>query len=605
MERTPRRRKRSSTKQYPAPPSEAANGEHESSHAKVVELVAAGSRVLDVGCASGALAARLAARGNRVWGVDINAAALAEARPHCVETCAADLESVELAELFPGLRFDVVVFADVLEHIKEPWRLLESARAVLEEGGSVVASLPNFSHAAVRLAVFSGTMPYATLGILDDTHLRFFTREGVEALFEESGFRLQHIERTLVPFGTASDLVPDVALMRVPEELERRAREDAESDTLQFVVRAIPLPGPWDMTALRSRLHDVQARAELQAVGLRRVEDELARATEQLNGGDGAGGLRAALAEKERALEDASRRASAAESAAATAAQHAASRIQALAASTGAVRAGAVELELELRIQRERVAAAEADRDAALAREQRLAEALGAANARAARAERAASESAAQAERAASESAAQAERAASESAARAERAASELQEQLRAAQGAALDARERFDAAIAQAGRERAAHALERVRINDALTAQLAAQRDEADAALARLREAHASEIAAERGWFENALRERGAALAEREAELKRIRRAIPNAGDRALEGAVIDLRRHVARTEAELWAVRAQLGTLRAEARREALVRIALEHDLAGAGDEGAEFWREPPNASRRELSR
>ena len=605
MERTPRRRKRSSTKQYPAPPSEAANGEHESSHAKVVELVAAGSRVLDVGCASGALAARLAARGNRVWGVDINAAALAEARPHCVETCAADLESVELAELFPGLRFDVVVFADVLEHIKEPWRLLESARAVLEEGGSVVASLPNFSHAAVRLAVFSGTMPYATLGILDDTHLRFFTREGVEALFEESGFRLQHIERTLVPFGTASDLVPDVALMRVPEELERRAREDAESDTLQFVVRAIPLPGPWDMTALRSRLHDVQARAELQAVGLRRVEDELARATEQLNGGDGAGGLRAALAEKERALEDASRRASAAESAAATAAQHAASRIQALAASTGAVRAGAVELELELRIQRERVAAAEADRDAALAREQRLAEALGAANARAARAERAASESAAQAERAASESAA-----------RAERAASELQEQLRAAQGAALDARERFDAAIAQAGRERAAHALERVRINDALTAQLAAQRDEADAALARLREAHASEIAAlreahaadraaERGWFENALRERGAALAEREAELKRIRRAIPNAGDRALEGAVIDLRRHVARTEAELWAVRAQLGTLRAEARREALVRIALEHDLAGAGDEGAEFWREPPNASRRELSR
>ena len=567
MEPEPRGRKRSSTKQYPAPPSAGANGEHESSHAKVCELVPPGSRVLDVGCANGALAARLAARGDRVWGADINPAALAEARAHCVQTRAADLDSVELAELFPGQRFDVVVFADVLEHLKEPWRLLESARAVLDDGGSVVVSLPNFAHAAVRLAVFSGTMPYRTLGILDDTHLRFFTREGVEALLEESGFRAQRVERTVVPFGAASDLVLDVSLLRLPDELARRAREDPESETLQFVVRAVPLPGAWDMAALRSRLHDVQARAELQAVGLRNAELELAHA----------------LAEKERAVEDARYRAIAAETAAADAAQHAASQIGALAESAETARAGAAQLDHELRTLRETVADAEAERDAAVAREQRLAEALDAANARAGEAERA---------------------------------ASELEERLRDAQGAALDARERLDEAIAHAARERAAHALERVRFNDVMTAEIAALRDEAATELARERDAYAAEIAglrdaqaaeraAERAWFDNALRKRETLLAEREAQLERIRSAIPHAGDRALEVAVTELRQQLVQTEAGLWATRAQLDALRAHARREALVRLALEHDLAGGSAEGAEFWREPPEEPAREFSR
>ena len=74
--------------------------------------------------------------------------------------------------------------------------------------------------------------------------MRFFTREGVEALLEESGFRAQHIERTVAPLATPSDLVPDVSLLRLPDELRRRVSEDAESETLQFVVRAVPLPGP-------------------------------------------------------------------------------------------------------------------------------------------------------------------------------------------------------------------------------------------------------------------------------------------------------------------------------------------------------------------------
>ena len=249
-----------------------------SSYAKLYALIAPGSRVLDLGCGSGELASYLAARGDRVWGVDINSAALAHAAPFCVETRVADLETADLAGLFAGQRFDVVVFADSLEHVREPWNLLQAARSVLDAGGRVVASIPNFAHVAVRLAVLSGAMPYRGLGILDDTHVRFFTLNGVASLFEESGFRIQEIARTTLPFGQPSDLVPDVRQLRVPTDIERHVREDPENETLQFVVRAVMLPGEWDMGAIRGRLHDVEARLEESTIGLRNLQREQAAA---------------------------------------------------------------------------------------------------------------------------------------------------------------------------------------------------------------------------------------------------------------------------------------------------------------------------------------
>ncbi|HEX3463933.1 MAG TPA: methyltransferase domain-containing protein [Candidatus Elarobacter sp.] len=620
MERTPRPRKRS-TKRYPAPPVEGAN-DGGSSYAKVLELVPPGSRVLDAGCASGGLAARLAARGDRVWGVDLNPAALAEAARHCEATRVADLESVELAELFPGVRFDVVVFADVLEHLKEPWRLLESARAVLDEGGSVVASVPNFAHAAVRLAVFAGSLPYATLGILDDTHVRFFTREGVEALFEESGFRLHRILRTELPFGTPSDLVPDVGLMRVPGEVERLARQDPESETLQFVVRAIPLPGVWDMGALRSRLHDVQARAELQAVGLRNAERELAGAARAATDAEAlraeaAEGVRAELAEArrafeetrraleetQRALDEAHERVRAAEAArdeawtsADDAAQHTSSQIEAVVATAEAARAGAAELDRELRALRDELARIEAERDEALVRANALAELE--------RELPALRDALLDADRRHDEAFARAnalDQGLAGETARAE----DLAHRLRAAESAAIETRQRLDEALAHAARERAAHALERVRLHDAKAAELARAREDGAAELTRLREAHAAETAAlrealaadraaERTWFENALRDRDAALADREAQLERVRAAVEAPEGGTLEGTITELRAELRRAGAELFATRVQLDALRDHARREALVRFSLEHELAGLREDGAEFWRE-----------
>jgi len=253
-----------------------------SSYAKVIELLEPGATVLDVSCGGGELDRYLAERGHRVWAVDANPAALESAKPYCVEVRQADLETTDLTEVFGDLRFDAVVFADSLEHLREPWRALQSARELLSEHGTVVASIPNFAHAAVRLAIMSGSMPYRRNGILDDTHLRFFTRAGVESLFLECGFRVQTIARTALPFGAPSDLVPDVGALHVPEPIERMVREYPDSDTLQFVVRAIVVPGPWDAAAMRTHVHDLQARIAEQTIGLGNLERDAAALRERL-----------------------------------------------------------------------------------------------------------------------------------------------------------------------------------------------------------------------------------------------------------------------------------------------------------------------------------
>ncbi len=243
-----------------------------SSHAKVLALIPADAVVLDVGCGGGDLASYLHARGNTVWGIDGNPDALASAAAYCAETRVADLDRETLPAIVGDQRFDVVIFADSLEHLREPWHTLQSARDVLAPGGTVVASIPNFAHAAVRLAVLGGILPYRSIGILDDTHLRWFTRPGVEALFGECGFRIEVTERTLIPMGSASNLVPDVRALHSGDALTEAVYDDPEAETLQFVVRAVPVPGPWDVDALRGYVHDLQARLDETTVGLRNVE---------------------------------------------------------------------------------------------------------------------------------------------------------------------------------------------------------------------------------------------------------------------------------------------------------------------------------------------
>lgn len=168
------------------------------SRPEVRDLVPADARiVVDVGCGAGAMGAALKSErpGIEVRGIEPNADAASRAR--------AVLDDVAVA---PGERAmppswptpDCVVLADVLEHMVDPWGALRDWRSRLAPGGSVVVSLPNVGHWSVVEALSTGRWDYADDGLLDRTHLRFFTRATAVEMLEEAGFEIVGMFRAIL-----------------------------------------------------------------------------------------------------------------------------------------------------------------------------------------------------------------------------------------------------------------------------------------------------------------------------------------------------------------------------------------------------------------------
>ena len=207
------------------------------SHAFLVEMVGVNKRVLDVGCDTGYLGEVLAALGNTTTGFEINEQTAQEARKHLVRVEVGDLESTDLVAVFGAAAFDVVVFGDVLEHLRDPLPTLRQAHGLLAPGGSVLISTPNVAHGDVRLALLEGNFRYNSLGILDETHTRFFTRESLLKFVHEAGFAVIELRRTRAPlFATEIGVQED----HFDPALVERLRSDVEATTYQFVVRLVP-----------------------------------------------------------------------------------------------------------------------------------------------------------------------------------------------------------------------------------------------------------------------------------------------------------------------------------------------------------------------------
>jgi 2-polyprenyl-3-methyl-5-hydroxy-6-metoxy-1,4-benzoquinol methylase len=208
-------------------------------HTLMLNLIGHNKRVLECGCATGYMSRVLAERGCRVTGVEIAPEAAEQARPFCDKVIVGDLDQLDLAGALgcgPPAPFDVVVFGDVLEHLRDPLRVLSASRSVLAPEGYVVASIPNVAHGDVRLSLLKGVFRYRPLGLLDDTHIRFFTRESIEELFDAAGFVISEVERVVVDlFGTELGVAAD----EFSPEIVKRVEADPESRTYQFVVRAL------------------------------------------------------------------------------------------------------------------------------------------------------------------------------------------------------------------------------------------------------------------------------------------------------------------------------------------------------------------------------
>lgn len=162
--------------------------------ADMLPWVPEGARlILEVGCGEGGFGRLLKReRGATVWGV--------EPDPRAAKKAARCLDRVwrgsfdDARRRLPAGRFEAVIFNDVLEHLPDPWGVLSDVRRLLAPGGVVTASVPNVLHLSVLKALIGDRdWRYSPHGVLDRTHLRFFTRKSLLRLFEESGYEVIRI----------------------------------------------------------------------------------------------------------------------------------------------------------------------------------------------------------------------------------------------------------------------------------------------------------------------------------------------------------------------------------------------------------------------------
>ena len=177
---------------------------YRNSRPEVCELVPLGSgRVLDVGCGAGGLGGTLLdeGRADHVDGIEVFADAAELARTVLDEVAELDLEDAEALAAFASDRagrYDVVVLADVVEHVREPEDVVAALLASLAPNGLVVASIPNIRSTGVLVPlVLRGRFDYRDRGVLDRTHLRFFTRRTAVELLEGAGLEVTNIERSV------------------------------------------------------------------------------------------------------------------------------------------------------------------------------------------------------------------------------------------------------------------------------------------------------------------------------------------------------------------------------------------------------------------------
>lgn len=206
------------------------------SHSFLLQLSVDARRILDVGCATGYLGEALAARDQLVWGLEMDPEAAEQARATgCYQqVVTGNLEEISLAKCFPESSFDAVLFGDVLEHLVDPEQVLADARTLLDTAGFIVASIPNIAHASVRMSLVAGEFPYQEFGLLDHTHLRFFTLDSIKRMFERTGFTLDAVRRVTVDLLDSELAVPDL-----PKSIVDWIGRQPDALTYQFVVKAL------------------------------------------------------------------------------------------------------------------------------------------------------------------------------------------------------------------------------------------------------------------------------------------------------------------------------------------------------------------------------
>jgi glycosyltransferase involved in cell wall biosynthesis len=213
-----------------------------SSHHYVLQMVGTNQDVLDLGCGQGLMAAELKKLDNRITGVDeLPQATRADVLEQYYSV---DLDGGigPVLRRLNGKRFDRILLLDVLEHLRRPERILDECHVALKSDGFVIVSLPNIANITVRLMLLFGRFTYQDRGILDRTHLRFFTRKTAREFIKSQGYEIVGEKITVMPLEIVVGLSPENRLMKAINGsllLLTRVFPDLLGYQCMFVARSI------------------------------------------------------------------------------------------------------------------------------------------------------------------------------------------------------------------------------------------------------------------------------------------------------------------------------------------------------------------------------
>jgi SAM-dependent methyltransferase len=194
-------------------------------------------RILDVGCASGYLGRILREKGHHLTGIEGDAVAAAEARAYYDAFYLDDIETFS----FPYRReFDYILFADVLEHLRDPAAVLRRAIPALRDSGKLIVSVPNIANWLIRLSLLFGKFDPADRGILDKTHLHFFTLRTLRKMMGEASCRVLDVTPTPVPLQLVLPFTEGKAFAPLHALLYGLTCSWTTIFAYQFVVTAAP-----------------------------------------------------------------------------------------------------------------------------------------------------------------------------------------------------------------------------------------------------------------------------------------------------------------------------------------------------------------------------
>lgn len=215
---------------------------HEMHNPDLLRLIpAAARRLIEVGCSAGALAREFKkiAPDCDYLGVEIDAGYAGLAKRYCDRSLVLDIEQADDAFWSENADRDCWIFGDTLEHLRDPWAVLGRIRRNIPAAGSVVACIPNAQHWSLQARLSAGDFRYAQEGLLDRTHLRWFTRQTIIEMFDQAGFAIAEGVPRIFDEPQRDRFLPAI------EQLARQAGADPkiaveDALALQYVVRAVP-----------------------------------------------------------------------------------------------------------------------------------------------------------------------------------------------------------------------------------------------------------------------------------------------------------------------------------------------------------------------------